>query len=178
MASTVTTLPIMSHTDNIQLPFLSPNDHSDLDSPKLSQSKLIKKDKHISKNTSIIGNYELLQTIGEGSFAKVKIAIHTPTNHKVIYCLSHSKVAIKVIDKSKLPDEYSLKNVHREAQILRILDHPNIIKLFEVMETKKNLFLVLELANGGELLEYIVNNSRLKEDEAKRFTKQIMSALV
>lgn len=88
---------------------------------------------------SYVGNYELLQTIGEGAFAKVKIGIHRLTNQKF---------AIKIIDKTKFPDEYSMKNIHREAQILRTLDHPNIIKLFEVMETKKNLFLVLEFAAG------------------------------
>ncbi len=68
--------------------------------------------------------------------------------------------------------------MYREAQILRILDHPNIIKLFEVMETKKNLFLILEYAAGGEFLEYIISNGKLSEQEAKKFTKQIMSALV
>ncbi|KAI8927498.1 hypothetical protein BC831DRAFT_452162 [Entophlyctis helioformis] len=115
-----------------------------------------------------VGNYELQQTIGEGSFAKVKIAIHR---------LTRQKVAIKVIDKTKLPDEYSLKNIHREAQIMRMIDHPNIIQLFEVMETKKNLFLVLEYAAKGELLDYIVANGRLKEDEAKTFVRQIVSAL-
>jgi MAP/microtubule affinity-regulating kinase len=46
------------------------------------------------------------------------------------------------------------------------------------METKKNLFLILEYASGGELLEYIVSHGRLREEEAKQFTKQIMSALV
>jgi MAP/microtubule affinity-regulating kinase len=116
-----------------------------------------------------VGNYELQQTLGEGAFAKVKLGIHRLTNQKV---------AIKIIDKTKLPDEYSMKNIHREAQILRILDHPNIVKLFEVMETKKNLFLILEYASKGELLDYIVSKGRLKEEEAKRFTKQIMSALV
>jgi serine/threonine protein kinase len=68
--------------------------------------------------------------------------------------------------------------LHREAQILRILDHPNIIKLFEVMETKKQLFLVLEYASGGDLMDYIVQRKKLAEDEAKKFAKQIMSALV
>jgi serine/threonine protein kinase len=87
-------------------------------------------------------------------------------------------VAIKVIDKTKLPDDYAIKNMYREAQILRILDHPNIIKLFEVMETKKSLFLILEYAAQGEFLEYIISNGRLPEDDAKRFTKQIISALV
>ncbi|KAJ3304524.1 Map microtubule affinity-regulating kinase [Kappamyces sp. JEL0829] len=105
---------------------------------------------------TFVGNYEILHTIGEGSFAKV---------------------AIKIIDKTKLPDDYAVKNMYREAQILRILDHPNIIKLFEVMETKKSLFLILEYASGGEFLEYIISHGRLDESEAKSYTKQLISAL-
>lgn len=68
--------------------------------------------------------------------------------------------------------------MYREAQILRMLDHPNIIKLFEVMETKRNLFFILEYASGGEFLEYIISNGKLPEEDAKRFTKQIISAIV
>ncbi|KAJ3132544.1 MAP/microtubule affinity-regulating kinase 3 [Physocladia obscura] len=115
-----------------------------------------------------IGNYEILKTIGEGSFAKVKLAIHR---------LTKQRVALKIIDKDHLPDEYSLKNIHREAQIMRLLDHPNIIQLYEVMETKKELFLVLEYAVGGELLDYIVARGRLHEKEARKFFGQIASAL-
>jgi MAP/microtubule affinity-regulating kinase len=77
-----------------------------------------------------------------------------------------------------LRDDYDIKNIHREAQILRILDHPNIIKLFEVMETKNNLFMVLEYASGGELLDYIVKRTRLSDKEAAKFAKQIVSAMV
>ncbi|KAJ3266869.1 Map microtubule affinity-regulating kinase [Chytriomyces hyalinus] len=115
-----------------------------------------------------VGNYEILKTVGEGSFAKVKLAIHR---------LTKQKVALKIIDKEKLPDEYSLKNIHREAQIMRLLDHPHIIQLYEVMETKKELFLVLEYAVGGELLDYIVARGRLHEKEARKFFHQIVSAL-
>lgn len=68
--------------------------------------------------------------------------------------------------------------MYREAQIMRILDHPNIIKLFEVMETKKNLFLILEYAPKGEFLEYIIANGRVAEEDAKKYTKQIIAALV
>ncbi|KAJ3069489.1 MAP microtubule affinity-regulating kinase 1 [Podochytrium sp. JEL0797] len=124
-------------------------------------------EKHEEKHKNI-GNYEVLKTVGEGSFAKVKLAVHR---------LTKQKVALKIIDKDKLPDEYSLKNIHREAQIMRLLDHPNIIQLYEVMETKKELYLVLEYAVGGELLDYIVARGRLHEKEARRFFQQITSAL-
>ncbi|KAI8829753.1 kinase-like domain-containing protein [Chytridium lagenaria] len=125
-------------------------------------------DKVAVQKHKFMGNYEILKTVGEGSFARVKLAIHRLTNQKV---------ALKVIDKERLPDEYSLKNIHREAQIMRMLDHPNIIQLYEVMETKKELFLVLEYASGGEVLDYIVAHGRLKEKEARKFIGQIVSAL-
>lgn len=61
---------------------------------------------------------------------------------------------------------------------MRMLDHPNIVQLIEVMETKRELYLVLEYASGGEVLDYIVAHGRLKEVEARRFVGQIVGALV
>lgn len=87
-------------------------------------------------------------------------------------------MAIKIIDKDKLPDAYSLRHVHREARIMRILDHPNVVQLYEVMETKREVMLVLEYAGGGEVLDYIVAHGRLRENEARRFMMQIVDALV
>lgn len=87
-------------------------------------------------------------------------------------------MAIKVIDKAKLPSDYEVRHLHREAQILRMMDHPNIIQLFEVMETKKNLFLVLEYASGGEMLDVIMSKGKLSEDQARKYARQIVSALV
>jgi serine/threonine protein kinase len=78
----------------------------------------------------------LLKTIGEGSFAKVKLAVHK---------LTHIKVAIKVVEKGKILEGFSAKNVLKEAKIMRLLEHQNIVQLFEVMETKKFLYLVLGL---------------------------------
>ena len=83
-----------------------------------------------------------------------------------------------MIDKTKLPDEYSVKNLHREAHIMRMIDHPNIIQLFEVMETKKSLFLVLEHAAGGEVLDLIMSKGKLSEEAARNYVRQIVSALV
>ncbi|KAI9203054.1 kinase-like domain-containing protein [Polychytrium aggregatum] len=127
-----------------------------------------KTEKPVEIKPRYIGNYNILKTLGEGSFAKVKLAVHRLTNQQV---------AIKIMDKEKLPDEYSLRNIHREAQIMRMLNHVNIIQLYEVMETRKELFLVLEYAQGGEVLDYIVAHGRLKEPEARKFVTQIISAL-
>lgn len=68
--------------------------------------------------------------------------------------------------------------MHREAKILKLLDHPNIVKLFEVIETKKEIYLVEEFASGGEVLDYIVAHGCLKENEAKKFIHQMVDALV
>jgi serine/threonine protein kinase len=61
---------------------------------------------------------------------------------------------------------------------MRTIDHPNIIQLFEVMETKKNLFLILEHASGGEVLDKIMTQGKLPEDDARKLVRQIVSALV
>ncbi|KAJ3177093.1 MAP/microtubule affinity-regulating kinase 3 [Gaertneriomyces sp. JEL0708] len=115
-----------------------------------------------------IGNYDFVRTVGEGSFAKVKLAIHK---------LTGEKVAVKVVDKAALSDSYSQTHLHREAQIMRMLDHPNIVQLIEVMETKRELYLVLEYCGGGEVLDCIVAHGRLKEAEARRVFRQIVCAL-
>ncbi|KND03562.1 CAMK/CAMKL/MARK protein kinase [Spizellomyces punctatus DAOM BR117] len=134
--------------------------------PALGIEQDVQGKRHSHQNR--IGNYDFIRTIGEGSFAKVKLAVHR---------LLGEKVAIKVIDKQTLPDSYSVAHLHREAQIMRMLDHPNIVQLIEVMETKRELYLVLEYAPGGEVLDYIVAHGRLKESEAKKFVRQIVEAL-
>lgn len=68
--------------------------------------------------------------------------------------------------------------MYRESRIMKLLDHPNIIKLYEVMETESEIFLVQEYASGGEILDYIVAHGKLKESEAKKFVYQIVDALV
>uniref|UniRef100_A0A671NLV7 non-specific serine/threonine protein kinase n=1 Tax=Sinocyclocheilus anshuiensis TaxID=1608454 RepID=A0A671NLV7_9TELE len=90
-----------------------------------------------------IGNYRLLKTIGKGNFAKVKLARHILTGREV---------AIKIIDKTQL-NPTSLQKLFREVRIMKILNHPNIVKLFEVIETEKTLYLVMEYASGGEFDE-------------------------
>ncbi|KAJ3296243.1 MAP microtubule affinity-regulating kinase 1 [Borealophlyctis nickersoniae] len=120
------------------------------------------------KGHRYVGNYEFFKTLGEGSFAKVKLAAHR---------LTGEKVAIKIIDKDHLPDAYSLRHVHREARIMRMLDHPNVVQLFEVMETKREVMLVVEYAGGGEVLDYIVAHGRLKEAEARKFIREAVDAL-
>lgn len=114
-----------------------------------------------------IGKYRLLKTIGKGNFAKVKLAKHIPTG---------KEVAIKIIDKTQLSPG-SLQKLFREVRIMKTLDHPNIVKLFQVIETEKTLYLVMEYASGGEVFDYLVLHGRMKEKEARAKFRQIVSAV-
>ncbi|XP_013871392.1 MAP/microtubule affinity-regulating kinase 4 isoform X1 [Austrofundulus limnaeus] len=114
-----------------------------------------------------IGNYRLLKTIGKGNFAKVKLARHILTGREV---------AIKIIDKTQL-NPTSLQKLFREVRIMKTLNHPNIVQLFEVIETEKTLYLVMEYASGGEVFDYLVAHGRMKEKEARAKFRQIVSAV-
>ncbi|CAL8273976.1 unnamed protein product [Merluccius merluccius] len=114
-----------------------------------------------------VGNYRLLKTIGKGNFAKVKLARHILTGREV---------AIKIIDKTQL-NPNSLQKLFREVRIMKILNHPNIVKLFEVIETDRTLYLIMEYASGGEVFDYLVAHGRMKEKEARAKFRQIVSAV-
>ena len=88
-----------------------------------------------------VGHYDLLKTIGRGQFGKVKLARHA---------LTGEKVAVKIIRKTKL-DAEAMALVRREIYIMKLLHHPHIIHLYEVLETEKVLFLIMEYASGGEV---------------------------
>ncbi|KAA0723176.1 Serine/threonine-protein kinase MARK2 [Triplophysa tibetana] len=114
-----------------------------------------------------IGNYRLLKTIGKGNFAKVKLGRHV---------LTGKEVAVKIIDKTQL-NSTSLQKLFREVRIMKLLNHPNIVKLFEVIETEKTLYLFMEYASGGEVFDYLVAHGRMKEKEARAKFRQIASAV-
>ncbi|XP_074751460.1 MAP/microtubule affinity-regulating kinase 4 isoform X5 [Athene noctua] len=85
-------------------------------------------------------------------------------------------VAIKIIDKTQL-NPTSLQKLFREVRIMKGLNHPNIVKLFEVIETEKTLYLVMEYASAGEVFDYLVSHGRMKEKEARAKFRQIVSAV-
>jgi len=120
------------------------------------------------ERTRTIGHYALGKSIGEGTFGKVKLGTHLPTGEKV---------AIKILEKDKITDVSDVERVAREIHILKLIRHPNIIQLYEIIETPKQLYLAMEYCNGGELFEYIVANNRIKEKEACRFFQQIISGV-
>ena len=120
-----------------------------------------------------IGNYLLGRTIGEGTFGKVKLGTHIQTEEKV---------AIKILEKDRICDVSDVERVSREIHILKLIRHPNIIQLYEVIstqiiETPKKLYLIMEYASGGELFDYIVKNNKLKEKEACKFFHQLIAGI-
>ncbi|XP_059984548.1 serine/threonine-protein kinase MARK2-like [Lagenorhynchus albirostris] len=114
-----------------------------------------------------IDDYEILHTIGEGTFAKVKLARHT---------LTGTQVAVKVIKKRR--QSLSTFQEHfREVRNLKALNHPNIVKLLGVIDTEETLFLVMEYLSGGDMFSYLVNHGRMTEAEARGPFQQLVSAL-
>ena len=90
---------------------------------------------------------------------------------------SGEKVAIKVLEKDKIQDVNDVERVAREIQILKMVRHPVVVQLYEIIETQKELYLMMEYARGGELFEYIVNNKRVREKVAAKFLHQILSGI-
>lgn len=114
-----------------------------------------------------------MKSIGQGTFGKVKLGIHT---------LTGEKVAVKILEKEKICDVADVERVSREIHILKLIRHPNIIQLYEVIpkqiiETPTKIYLIMEYASGGELFDYIVEKTRLPEEEACKFYQQICSGI-
>eukprot|EP00358_Blepharisma_japonicum_P001562 CAMPEP_0202954070 /NCGR_PEP_ID=MMETSP1395-20130829/50334_1 /ASSEMBLY_ACC=CAM_ASM_000871 /TAXON_ID=5961 /ORGANISM="Blepharisma japonicum, Strain Stock R1072" /LENGTH=371 /DNA_ID=CAMNT_0049669345 /DNA_START=121 /DNA_END=1236 /DNA_ORIENTATION=- len=122
------------------------------------------------KHNGKIEDYKIDKQIGQGAYAIVKYAVHTSTNRKV---------AFKTYEKIKLLDSNRKRNVMREIDILAMLDHPNIVKLYETIDTTRQLHIVMEYVSGCSLHGYLKRkpNRRLEENEAKRIIKQILCAM-
>lgn len=116
-------------------------------------------------HTKSIGHYILGKTIGEGTFGKVKLGTHI---------LTGEKVAVKVLEKERIIDVADVERVAREVYILKLIRHQNVVQLYEIIETSRQLYLIMEYASGGELFDYIVASGRVQEQEACRFFRQIL----
>jgi serine/threonine protein kinase len=108
------------------------------------------------------------QTLGAGTFGRVKAGTHIPTGEPV---------AIKILEKAKIKEVADAQRVAREIKILKRVRHPNIVQLYEVIDTPKQILLVMERLDSGELFEYICRHSRLREDVAVRFMHDIVEGL-
>ncbi|XP_059456761.1 CBL-interacting serine/threonine-protein kinase 9 [Corylus avellana] len=115
-----------------------------------------------------VGRYELGRTLGEGSFAKVKFAKNVETG---------DNVAIKILDRDQVFRHKMVEHLKREISTMKLIKHPNVIKIFEVMASKSKIYIVLEFVGGGELFDQIAKYGRLKENDAGRYFQQLINAV-
>ena len=111
--------------------------------------------------------YILGDSLGKGSYAVVKVAFSKKLKRQV---------AIKIIIKKKAPQDYMTKFLPREIAVMKKLKHPNIIGLYEAIETSSRIYLVIDMADGGDLLDYIKTNGPVCENEARTFFRQLIGA--
>ncbi|KAJ3442999.1 protein kinase [Anaeramoeba flamelloides] len=122
-----------------------------------------------SNSLQSIGPYYLGSTLGNGSFAKVKLGTHCETNEKV---------AIKIIKKENISLEPEMMSkVRREIAVQKLIKHPNVLRVYDVYETSEFLYIVLEYISGGELFDYIVKKGSLPRDEARVCFQEIVYAI-
>ncbi|CAI4226547.1 unnamed protein product [Auanema sp. JU1783] len=114
-----------------------------------------------------IGFYRLGKELGSGNFSKVKLGVHV---------LTKEKVAVKIMEKGKM-DQKAQRLLAREIQSMEQMNHPNIIRLFECVDTLTRVHLILEYAGGGELYVFVHERGKLSETEAKPLYAQIVSAV-
>jgi len=115
-----------------------------------------------------IGFYQIGATLGKGTFGKVKYGEHI---------LTGTKVAMKVLNRRQIKNLDIVEKIKREITNLKLFRHPHIIKLYQVISTPTDIFMIMEYACGGELFEYIKSKGKLKEGEARKFFQQIISGV-
>ena len=117
---------------------------------------------------SQLPGYNLGKVVGEGGFCKVRLGVHQVTG---------AKTAVKLVDKAKLTEENDRRRVGREIRVLKRLAHEHVIRLFDVVDSPKIVYVVMEYADGGSLLDYVRRRKKLAEPEAARFFHQMCRGL-
>ncbi|CAL9054522.1 CBL-interacting protein kinase 18-like [Musa acuminata AAA Group] len=120
-----------------------------------------------SKGTVLMQKYEFGRFLGKGTFAKVYYARNLKTSQGV---------AVKVIDKEKVMKIGLTDQLKREIAVMRLVSHPNVVQLYEVMATKSKIYFILEYVKGGELFNKIAKG-RLKENVARKYFQQLISVV-
>ena len=121
-----------------------------------------------NKKQEILSEYTLKNVIGKGTFSIVKLGENKATKEKV---------AIKIMQKSKIINNEDLLRIHREIEMLKRLNHPNVIKILKIQEDSKKFYIIMEYCENGELFNRIVEKQRLNEDESAYFYYQIICGL-
>ncbi|CAI7613576.1 unnamed protein product [Penicillium bialowiezense] len=165
--------------EDLAIPLPSERDHREKRSPQNPSAMAMPPQKPTGKpedslqspsttrDMQRLDQYQTIRVLGEGSFGKVKLAIHQPTGRQV---------ALKIISRRKLLSRDMVGRVEREIQYLQLLRHPHIIKLYTVIATKSDIVMVLEYAER-ELFDYLVRKGRCGDDEARKFFQQIICAV-
>ncbi|KAF8154401.1 hypothetical protein BJ912DRAFT_937500, partial [Pholiota molesta] len=123
---------------------------------------------HPRRTIPKFGPYLLLQTLGEGEFGKVKLGLHSQWGEEV---------AVKLIRRGNVDTSVRLSKVEREIEVLKTLKHPNIVRLYDVIETDKYIGIILEYASGGELFDHILAHRYLREKDAAKLFSQLISGV-
>ncbi|KNA03234.1 hypothetical protein SOVF_211110, partial [Spinacia oleracea] len=120
------------------------------------------------KEAILFQKYEVGRLLGQGNFAKVYYARHI---------VSGKSVAMKIVDKDKVLRVGMIKQIKREISVMRLVQHPNIVQLYEVMASRTKIYFAMEYVKGGELFNKISEGGKLKEDEARKYFQQLISAI-
>jgi len=135
----------------------------------MGDSGIRERSNSVNANVQVkVAHYVLGETLGIGTFGKVKVGFHDLTEHKV---------AVKILNRQKIKNLDVVGKIRREIQNLKLFRHPHIIKLYQVISTPTDIYMVMEYVAGGELFDYIVKHGKLKEEEARRFFQQIISGV-
>ncbi|WOL11033.1 CBL-interacting protein kinase 5-like [Canna indica] len=119
------------------------------------------------RGTVLMRRYELGRLLGQGTFAKV---------YQARSIASGQSVAIKVIDKEKILRVGMIDQIKREISVMRLVHHPNVVELYEVMATKSKIYFAMEYVRGGELFNKVAKG-RLKEEVARKYFQQLIAAV-
>ncbi|EEB89295.1 hypothetical protein MPER_12623, partial [Moniliophthora perniciosa FA553] len=123
---------------------------------------------HPRRTIPKFGPYLLLQTLRKGEFGKVKLGLH---------CQWGEEVAVKLIRRGNVDTAVRMSKVEREIEVLRTLKHPNIVRLYDVIETDKYIGIIIEYASGGELFDHILAHRYLRERDAAKLFSQLISGV-
>eukprot|EP00755_Sulcionema_specki_P027986 Sspe_Gene.88907::Locus_60812_Transcript_1_1_Confidence_1.000_Length_991::g.88907::m.88907 len=115
-----------------------------------------------------IGKYELGRTLGSGTFSKVKEGVDVETG---------VRYAVKIVDKALLTKGHMEQQLKREIAIMKLLDHENVLRMVDVLQTGKNIYLILDLLTGGDLFDKLDQAKRFEEAQAQSFFQQLVSGL-
>jgi protein-serine/threonine kinase len=144
-------------------------EHTAKPTPRSRQDKSASSESAERRKEIKFGEYILGQTLGEGEFGKVKLGWKKG---------GAVQVAIKLIRRETLHGNPSrLPKIYREVHILRGLEHPNIVRLHEMIETSQFIGIILEYASGGELFDFILTNRYLKDNTARKLFAQLVSGV-